>query len=733
MKERALGNLRFAIDSDGIALIGLDVAGRRVNVFTPAFTEELAHVVERLAGDPSIVGAVIVSAKDSGFMLGADLLDLVHVHERGLSPEQASGIVAPAAAVLRQLERCGKRVAVVIDGLALGGGFELCLACHYRVMSEGTAAAVGLPEVNVGLLPAGGGTQRLPRLVGIEKALPLLLSGRQVEGPEALQLGLVDELVAPEDALKAARAWVLSDADPRQPWDTPGFSIPGGAGAMAPHAGTSFGVTLARLRRDTQDNYPAPAAILSCIYHGTQLPIDRALALEAAHFGKLLAGPVARNLIRTLFISKGEARKLARRPAGVARGNVTRLGVLGLGMMGAGIAQAAAAAGIAVVAVEVDDAAAAAGKVRAASGYDRAVRQGRLSQAEADQRLARITATADYAALADCEMVIEAVFESRQVKRESYRRVLEGLGDMARPGFVMASNTSTLPVSSLARDWPKPDEFIGLHFFSPVDRMELVEVILGEKTSPATLARALDLVAQLRKTPIIVKDSPGFYTSRIFCAYIDEAMAMLSEGVAPALIENAATQAGFAMPPLGVTDEVSLDLQDRVIRQARNDGLPARFQRQHAEPVVVAMISHGRLGRKAGGGFHDFAPGQPRRLWPSLSKLFPVAGAQPDVDTLKKRLLYMQALESARCLEENVVTCAADADLGSILALGFPKWTGGTLSLIDTVGMSQFVADCDALADSVGERFRPSAWLREKASSPHPFFYARTRKQAGPA
>ena len=716
-------NIDMEIDAEGVALITLDVAGRSVNVFTPDFTRELQDLVEALTNRSDIVGAVITSGKKAGFMAGADLLDFVNVHDRGLSPRDAASLVAPAAAALRQLESCGKPVAVAINGFALGGGFELCLACHYRVLLDDAKAVVGLPEVTVGLLPAGGGTQRLPRLIGIPSALPLLLTGRHVAGAEALKLGLVDAL-APAGELQAlARHWVLAHPGHRQPWDLKGFKLPGGAGAMAPHANESFGLGLARIRRDTQDNEPAPIAILACVYEGTQLPMDRGLAIEAGYFGQLLAGPVARNLMRTMFISIGAAKKLARRPKDVAKDPVRRLGVLGAGMMGAGIAQVSASAGIEVILLDMTQSGADAGKSRIAAGYARDVKAGRCNQHDADARLARIQPTANFADLRGCDLVVEAVFEDRAVKATALRNTAEGLGALTQ-GFVMASNTSTLPVTGLAELWSQPEEFIGLHFFSPVERMPVVEVIQGRKTSSHALARALDFVAQLGKVPIVVNDSPGFYTSRIFCAYIDEGMAMLAEGVAPALIENAARQAGFATPPLAVTDEVSLDLQERVIGQAAADGLAPNFLRQKAQPVVAAMVACGRLGRKTNAGFYDFAPGQPKRLWPGLGELFPASPNQPEYFDVRNRLLYIQALESARCVEEQVVPEAADADLGSVLALGYPKWTGGTLSFIETVGPEQFVAECDRLADLYGERFRPSAWLRQRAASPQAFYHS---------
>jgi 3-hydroxyacyl-CoA dehydrogenase/enoyl-CoA hydratase/3-hydroxybutyryl-CoA epimerase len=718
-------SIHLEVGADGVALVTLDLADRSMNVFTPAFTRDLNDVVHQLETRADIVGAVITSGKNTGFLAGADLTDFVNVHDRGLTPQEASALVAPAADALRRLERCGKPVAAAINGLALGGGYELCLACHHRVLVDHPKAVVGLPEVTVGLLPGGGGTQRLPRLIGIAQALPLLLSGRHVGGAEASKLGMVDAVVPADQLLDTARQWVLAHPGARQPWDIKGFKVPGGAGAMAPHAGKSFGAELAKVRRDTQDNYPAPLAILSCVYEGTQLPIDRGLAIERGYFGRLLAGPVARNLMRTMFINRGAARKLARRPQGIAKQPVQRLGILGAGMMGAGIAHVAAAAGIDVVLLDTTQQQAQAGKDRVAASCARDVKAGRSTQQQADERLARIRPTEAFGDLRGCDFAIEAVFEDRVVKAQAYANTEKALGDLT-PGFVMASNTSTLPVTGLAQQWVNPQDFIGLHFFSPVERMALVEVILGAQTSEHALARALDLVAQLGKVPVVVNDSPGFYTSRIFCAYIDEGMAMLAEGVAPALIDNAARQAGFATGPLAVTDEVSLDLQQRVIRQARADKLPAKFLRRHSEPVVEALLALGRQGRKSGGGFYEFPAGAPKRLWPGLSDLYPPAAKQPDTVDVKHRLLYIQALESARCVEEKVVPEAADADLGSILALGYPSWTGGTLSFIETVGPMAFVAECDRLADHYGERFRPSPWLRERASSRRAFYPAPT-------
>lgn len=711
-----MNNIDFEVDADGIARVAINVPGRPVNVLVPELLADLAHVAELIRTRGDIKGAVVTSAKPGAFVAGADLKDFVTAYDRKMSAQAARDLTLNASMIYRQLETCGKPVAAAINGLALGGGYELCLACHYRVLATDPAAVIGLPEVTIGLLPGAGGTQRLPRLIGIERAMPLLLSGRKVKPTEALTLGMVDRVVEPERVYDTARAWVLQHPDACQPWDVKGFRVPGGAGALAPHAASTFGRGLAAARKGTQDNFPAPAAILSCVYEGTQLPIDAALRVEATYFGPLLAGPVARNMIRTLFVNKRAADKGAGRPW-LPDVKVTKLGVLGAGMMGSGIALVSAAAGIDVVLLDTSRAAADEGKARCAASLAKEVAAGRRSEQATAAVLARIAPSDDFSALAGCDFVVEAVYEHREIKAEVIRKAEAALPASA----IVASNTSTLPITGLARHSARPAQFIGLHFFSPVERMQLVEVIVGRDTSESTIAHALAFVRQLRKTPIVVNDSPGFYTSRIFCAYIDEGMAMLAEGVAPAIIENAAKQAGVATGPLAITDEVTLDLQQKVLDQARADDLPSRFLRGHAAPVIEKLNALGRLGRKAGMGFYSYPAGARKHLWSGLTELYPLQERQPSVEDAKRRLLTIQALEAARCVEEGVITAPADADLGAVLGLGFPAWTGGTLSLIETVGLRAFVADCDALASQFGERFRPSAWLRARADADEPF------------
>jgi 3-hydroxyacyl-CoA dehydrogenase/enoyl-CoA hydratase/3-hydroxybutyryl-CoA epimerase len=699
--------VRLTRTPEGVAILTIDCPDRPVNVFTAALTREMQAAIEVVANDKDLIGAVIASGK-AGFMAGADLKAL-HASLR------ATGALDFAAdnRMFRRMETCGKPFAAAIEGLALGGGLEIALACHYRVVADLPDLQLGLPEVTVGLLPAGGGTQRLPRMIGIAAALPIMLEGKPLSPRQALALGVVDAVVAPGSVLDEAVHWVATHPDARQPWDRDGYTLPGGVGPLAPHVPASFYAGMAKVRARTHGNYPAPLAILSAVYEGTMLPFEQGLRIEAAHAAALAADPVARNLIRTQFVNRRHHAGLALRPAVGTQPRTRRLAVVGAGMMGAGIALVAARAGIDVVLLDRSAELALAAHARIGAMASRQP----AAEPVADL-LARIRPTADFADLQGSDMVIEAVFESRAVKAQVFALALPHLS----PDTVVASNTSTLPITGLAALTDDAERFVGLHFFSPVDRMPLVEVIVGEHTAPATLARAMDLVQQLRKTPIVVHDSPGFYTSRVFCSFVDEGMAMLREGVPPALIENAARAIGMATGPLAVLDEVSLDLQQRVIDQAVADGLPARFLRLDAQPVVARMNALGRLGRKQGGGFYDYPADAPKTLWAGLRDEFPVDAEAPGVDVVKQRLLYIQALEAARCLEEGVITAPADADLGSTLGIGFPTWTGGPLSLIDTLGAAAFVTACDALADRFGERFRPSPALRGRADRNQPFY-----------
>ena len=704
--------IRLDIDPAGIATLTIDVQGKSMNVIDQALIRQLGDLVETIKTDSRIKGAVITSGK-ADFVAGADLNWLL----RDIStPRPAAELYAAhstLSVVLRRLETCGKPVVAAINGTALGGGLEIALACHHRIAARSAKARLGLPEVTLGLLPGAGGTQRLPRLVGVQKALELMTRGNHITAEEALATGIVHEVVDVADLKAAAVRWLQSSPEPVQPWDKRGFKVPGGTGFANPATVQTFTVASALATKAAGDNYPAPLAILSAVYEGAGMPIDAGLRIESRYFSELLASPVARNMTRTLFVNKQSADKLARRPKGVPLSRVDKLGILGAGMMGAGIAWCSAGAGIRTVLLDRTPADAEKGKDYSRKLNKRAVDKGAKTAAEAEAHLALIQATADYADLDGCDLIIEAVFEDREVKK----KVIEQADRVISATTIFASNTSTLPISGLAQMAKRPASFIGLHFFSPVDRMPLVEVIVGKETSDEALARALDFVRLIRKTPIVVRDSRGFYTSRVFATYTNEGMALLKDGVRPSLIENAAVQAGMAVGPLAVSDEVTIELIQKVNRQSRLD-LGDAYQGPSAADVVDEMVDRQqRAGRRFGKGFYDYPEGRKKHLWPGLAQVWPLAVTQPDVEEVKRRLLYIQALETARCHEEGVIEVPAEADIGSILGWGFPSWTGGTLSLIDTVGAAAFVKECERMARLYGPRFLPTEGLKRMARS----------------
>jgi 3-hydroxyacyl-CoA dehydrogenase/enoyl-CoA hydratase/3-hydroxybutyryl-CoA epimerase len=715
--------LHCEIDSDGVALITLDDAGKPMNVVSAEFIDEFIAVIEQVAGDAAIKGAIVTSGKPH-FMAGADLNYILGVMSDVPTLKQAYAFSQRPSAMHRRLETCGKPFVAALNGLALGGGYELALACHHRVIVDDAKAIVGLPEVTVGLLPGSGGTQRLARMIGVAQSLPMLLEAKTVGPAEALKLGLVDQVVRADTLLAAAREWILATPNPVRPWDQKGYR--GSNGLLNPSMVEIMSYRPAQIAGQTQRNYPAPIAILDCLFEGTLLPFDKALKLESKHFARLMCDPVARNLIRTTFVNKRETGKL-RRPPQVPKSTVTKLGVIGAGLMGSGIAYVAAAAGMQVVLLDRRLELAVNGRQYSVNLLEKAVQRGKSTQKDAESILARITPSADYQELAGCELVIEAVFEDMDVKAEVTGRAEAAIAGTA----LFASNTSTLPITDLAAACARPGQFIGLHFFSPVERMPLVEVIMGRDTSEETLAKSLDFVAQLRMIPILVNDARGFYTSRVFQTFIHEAMKMLEDGVQPARIENAARQAGFPMGPLALLDEVSIELPWKIVQQTK-EALGAAFVPPCAYGVMQRMLYEiKRPGRRSGGGFYDYPTDAPKRLWPGLATAFPPAAPQPSVELLERRFLYIQALETARCLEQGVILQAADADVGALLAWGFPSWTGGPLSLIDTVGIAKFTAECAGLAKAHGVRYLPSLWLRERAARGQSFY--QTPAQAGNA
>jgi 3-hydroxyacyl-CoA dehydrogenase / enoyl-CoA hydratase / 3-hydroxybutyryl-CoA epimerase len=706
-------HLKLVKADDGFATLIMDNADESMNLVSDAFIADMMEATAQIAADDSIKGVILTSAKPA-FMAGADLKQLVQGYDT-LTVKDAFAFSQKATAMHRAMETSGKPWVAVLNGLALGGGFELALACHYRILVDDPRAVVGLPEVNVGLLPGSGGTQRLIRIAGVTAGTDLLLSGRSVKGPEALKLGIIDALLPADQMEAAARAWLATGPDAVKPWDVKGYALPEQRGLIIPDYSARMMFATGGLAKSGY-NLPAPIAILSCIYEGAILPFDKALSIESKYFAKLLTSPVSRNIIRTTFLSKGAAERGARRPKDIAKTEFKKVGVLGAGMMGAGIALVSAQAGVDVILIDRDVATATKGKAYTQTVFDKQIARGTMSQDKADGILARITPTDDFALLDGCDLIIEAVFEDIDIKAETTRKA-----EAVIPATtVYASNTSTLPITKLAEASARPDQFIGLHFFSPVDRMGLVEIIKGEKTSPATLAVALDFVAKLRKTPIVVNDSRGFYTSRVFQTLIHEGAAMLAEGVPPAVIENAAKAVGMPVGPLALLDELTFDLPLKIVDQAiEQEGdkyvLPAGVA------VLRKMKANGRSSKKEGAGFYDYPAEGGKHLWKGLAELFPVSNDY-DVEQLKQRFLYTQAIETARCLEENVIETSEDGDLGAVYGWGFPAWTGGTLSFIDTVGIETFVRECDRLAQLYGPRFVPSAWLRDRAAKGQNFY-----------
>ena len=730
-------NFKVETDADGIALITWDMPERSMNVINLTVIEELGAIVEKVAADAATKGAVITSSKDT-FCAGADLTLLESLTRvfaemaKNQGEEQAATVLFEESRKLsqlyRRLETCGKPFVAAINGTALGGAFELALACHHRVASDNPKTRVGLPEIKIGLFPGAGGTQRVARMLQPADALQLLLKGDQLRLNRAKAMKLVDNVVPAADLVKTAKEWIKAGGKAVKPWDEQGFKFPGGlvfskAGMM------TFPPANAIYRRETYDNYPAARAIMQTVFEGLQLPIDLALRVESRWFAKILRSPEAHAMIRSLFVSMQDLNKGARRPANVPPAKLKKVGIIGAGFMGAGIAYVSAQAGLEVVLIDRDQEAADKGKAYSHKLMTDQINKGRAASADRDALLSKIIATPDYNALKGCDLIVEAVFEDRKVKAEATAKAQAVL-----PDVVFGSNTSTLPITSLAEQAKDPSKFVGIHFFSPVDKMLLVEIIVGKKTGDEALATALDFVRAIRKTPIVVNDSRGFYTSRVVGTYIREGHLMLTEGVPAAMIENVGRMAGMPVGPLSLNDEVAVDLAWKILKATETDlGAKAIDPRQKA--LLSDMVEkHGRLGRKNGKGFYDYPEKAPKTLWPGLADL-QKEKLDPDtidIQELKGRLLAMQALETARCFEEGVLTDVREADVGSILGFGFAPFSGGTLSYIDMMGTKRFVALCEKLERKFGDRFKPSPLLIEMAGKGETFYarFAPDKKRA---
>ena len=712
-------NFKIDVDADGIALITFDVPGRSMNTLTSGVMAEIPEWVERVKTDDAIKGAVLTSGKASGFCAGADLGDMAGGMLAGGSLQDAYDAGWKLNGALRALETCGKPVAAAINGLALGGGLELTLACHYRVVGDSPKIQLGLPEIKVGLFPGGGGTQRLTRLIGVQAAMTAMSAGSSWRPNDAKGAGVVHEVVPVGSEVEAAKAWIKGGGKAVQPWDEKSFKLPGG-GPYHPAGIQNFLVGNAMLRKQSYGNYPAVLNLMKAVYEGVQVPMDAALRIETRYFIKTLMTPQAQGMIRSLFLSKQELDKGAVRPAGVPKSDPKKVTVLGAGMMGAGIAYVQALAGIETILIDRDQDAANKGKAHVEELLKKRLSRGQIDQAKFDALLASVTATTDYDLIKGSDLVIEAVFENREIKAEVTKRAEAQL----EPGAVFGSNTSTLPITGLAEASVRPEDFIGIHFFSPVDKMMLVEVILGEKTGEAAIAKSLDYIMKIKKTPIVVNDGRGFYTSRCFGTYVAEGLAMLEEGYAPAMIDNIGRMTGMPRGPLEMHDDVALDLSVKIAKQTKED-LGDAYQPLPGWKIVQTMVEDlGRYGRKNGKGFYDYET-KPKKLWSGLSDLAPVKinDSTPElVEDQKRRLLYRQAVEVARCWEEGVIDDPREADVGAILAWGFAPWTGGPITMIDQTGLKEFVAQADQYAAKYGDRFSPPQLLRDMAEQGRTFY-----------
>ena len=721
-------NFTVETDSDGIALITWDSPEKSMNVIDQSVIDEWEKIIDQVAGDEAIKGAVFTSGKKA-FGAGADLSMLgammgQYEELKAKDPEGAAKVLFEQASrlglILRRQETCGKPFVAAINGQALGGVFEMLLACHGRVLANDPGAKLGLPEVKVGLFPGGGGTQRLPRLIHTQEALQYLLQGKNFSPDKAKKLGVVHELVEPGTEVAAAKQMIRDGLKGVQPWDEKGFKLPGGPVYSAAGA-QLFPPANAIYRRETQDNYPGARAIMKCVYEGLLLPMDTALRVESRYFANVLQTTEAKHMVRSIFLSLQALNKGARRPEGVPKSTIKKVGILGGGgFMGAGIGYVTAKAGIDVVLLDRDMEAAEKGKAHSAGIEDKAIGKGRSTAEDKEALLSRIQPTTDYAALADCDLVIEAVFEDSEVKKA----VTEQAEAHMRKDAIFASNTSTIPITSLAKNSRRAKQFIGIHFFSPVDRMMLTEIIMARKTGDEALAMALDYVLAIKKTPIVVNDTRGFYINRMVLRYMSEAYNMLIEGVPPAMIENVAKQAGMPVGPLALNDETAIDLSHKILHQTIRDMGDKAVDPRHVELVNTMVEKHGRLGRKNSKGFYDY-PDKPakKHLWPDLKTLYPQQNADTiDVQELKNRYHAVIALEAARCVEEGVVTDVREADVGSILGFGFAPFTGGAISYIDGMGTAAFVDMCKKLQKKYGAQFKPNKLLLEMAKTDEKFY-----------
>ena len=723
-----MSDFTYSVDADGVATLTWDVPGKSMNVMTREAFALVNDMVDTALADDKVKGIIITSGKKD-FAGGMDLNVLATIRqEAGDNPAQALfDFTMSGHHILRKLERAGlnpktnkggKPVVCAIPGTCAGIGTEVALACHRRIMADNPKAKIGLPEILVGLFPGGGGTTRFSRMVGAMAAAPVLLEGKMLDPKKAKAAGLVDEIVAPEDLLKRAKEWVLTatDADIVKPWDQKGWKMPGGA-PYHPAGFMTFVGASAMVHGKTQGVYPAAKALLSAVYEGAIVPFDTALKIEARWFTSVLMNPSSSAMIRSLFLNKEALEKGANRPD-VADQKVKKVGVLGAGMMGAGIAYVSANAGIEVVLIDAKQEAADKGKAYSEGLLDKGMKRGKVTEEKKAEVLGRINATTDYAALEGCDLIVEAVFEDIGVKADVTAKAEAVIPEAA----IFATNTSTLPISDLAKASKRPEQFIGIHFFSPVDKMLLVEIIKGRETGDVAVAKALDFVRQIRKTPIVVNDARFFYANRCIIPYINEGLRMVAEGVEPALVENAAKLLGFPLGPLQLVDETSIDLGVKIAK-ATKAAMGDAYPDSAVDEVLFAMADKGRLGRKSNAGFYAYDDkGGRQGLWEELGAVWPVAEAQPDLSEVQHRLMMAQVLEAVRALEEGVLEDIREGDVGAILGWGFAPWSGGPFSWLDILGAEQAVAICGGLENRYGPRFAAPKLLRDLAAKGETFY-----------
>ncbi|MCV7179365.1 3-hydroxyacyl-CoA dehydrogenase NAD-binding domain-containing protein [Mycolicibacterium sphagni] len=700
-------------DADGIVTLTLDDPTGSANVMNEHYKESMHKAVERLVAEKdSITGVVITSGKKT-FFAGGDLKAMITA-----GPENAGEIFAEVEEIkrdLRALETLGKPVVAAINGAALGGGLEIALACHHRIVADVKGVQIGLPEVTLGLLPGGGGVTRITRMLGIQNGFVNVLSqGTRFKPAAAKDNGLVDELVSSvEELVPAAKAWIKANPDSHvQPWDAKGYKMPGGTPASPALAAIlpSFPSLLRKQLKGAP--MPAPRAILAAAVEGAQVDFDTASRIESRYFTELVTGPIAKNMIQAFFFDLQTINSGGSRPDGIGKTPITKIGVLGAGMMGAGIAYVSAKAGFDVVLKDVSLEAAQKGKAYSEKLEAKAVERGKTTAEKSAALLARITPTGDPADFKGVDFVIEAVFENQDLKH----KVFQEIEDIVEPNAILGSNTSTMPITGLATGVKRQDDFIGIHFFSPVDKMPLVEIIKGEKTSDEALARVFDYTLAIGKTPIVVNDSRGFYTSRVIGTFVNEALAMLGEGVEPASIEHAGSQAGYPAPPLQLSDELNLELMHKIALATRKgvEDAGGTYEPHPAEAVVEKMIEIGRPSRLSGAGFYEYVDGKRTGLWPGLRETFKSGASTPPLQDMIDRMLFAEALETQKCFDEGVIITTADANIGSIMGIGFPPWTGGAAQLIVGYphgGKAGFVARAKELAAKYGDRFNPPASL----------------------